>query len=176
MSTADNALPDRIERYFKRVALPRGFREQGLLADLSDEDSLWRAQPDIPPIAWHVAHVAVAEASIILGMSAGKRDEIPEQWLTQYDLGAKIPTAPDDLPPLSAVLPETKRLQESVRAYLCGLSEDAIDAPLAHKPADSRLGFLNTLDDALETLAVHEGHHNGEISLLRRLLGRMGVI
>ena len=89
---------------------------------------------------------------------------------------ATLGPAGDGRLPLSAIQAETPRLQEACCARLATLTDDDLAKPM-EPPAGIELPeFLKTLGQALGALPVQKGHHNGEISLLRRLLGRPGVM
>ena len=158
-----------VEQYLGLIALPRGRRENGLLPDMSDEDSLWRPRVDIPSIAWHVGHMATVEAVITVGLHGGRMDEIPEYWAEHYKIGATLPDPANDLTPLSQLLPEVLRVRGIVEEYLQGVAPEDFDRPFENLPE----GFpdaIKNLAIGLSILPIHEGHHNGEITVLTRLL------
>jgi hypothetical protein len=87
-------------------------------------------------------------------------------------MGAELPKDESTLPPLSEVLPITDDLYERSETYLRTLPPETFLQPLPHRKDHLIPPFIQTLADALEVFPVHEGHHTGEISLLRRLLGK----
>lgn len=162
-----------VETYLHQTEFTARARKELMLAGLTDEESLWQPQPGIPPITWHVGHIAVTEASLFLGMGKGMWDEIDEAWIQTFSMGAALPDPITELPPLSQVLPEAARLRKRCVKHVLSLSEEDLGRKLPHRQ-DEMPDFLQTYADCLRSLGLHEGHHNGEISLLRRLLGRPG--
>ena len=101
-----------VDTFVARVGLPRTVRTKHFLDAISDEESLWRPKPDIPPVAWHVAHLATTEALTVLAMSGNQWDIIPAFWQDRYVMGAELPNDGNTLLPLSEVMPITEDLYE----------------------------------------------------------------
>ena len=174
--SADAAAPALVQDYFSRIQMPRGFLQDAVLTDISDQESIWRPRLDIPPISWHVAHIAVSEAIPTLGMSAGRWDVLPDSWLETFAFGCELSDRFDSIPVLSEVLPEAKRLQAEVRNFLEACPPEEFDKPLPHRRDDLIIESLRTLSDILTVLPIHESHHGGEIALLRRLQGKPRIM
>jgi DinB superfamily len=76
-----------------------------------------------------------------------------------------------DLARLKLALEEThKKLIPTLQS----LSDEALAAPVPEK--FKRPPLTGTVGEALASLHYHEGYHNGQIGLLRRLAGREGAI
>jgi uncharacterized protein YndB with AHSA1/START domain len=169
---AANPGPALVEFYLHQAEFAGYARREFMLGDVSDEESLWQPRTDLPPIAWHVAHLAYSEAMLFLGMCKGDTTFAPEGWSEWYPMGVDISAVASKLPPLSVVMPDVARLHGEVVAFVRTLQEDDLEKEMAYLDAERIPEFIRTPGDCLRTLALHEGHHNGEISLLRRLLNK----
>ena len=162
-----------VELYNQQVGMTRQIREGIFCADLSDDESLWQPQPNVSPIAWHYGHLAATEAFLFLGCSAGQWEEIPEEWYAWFKMGVSIEEIVDDLAPVSVLREAAQQTQAKSAAWIQSASEEVLAAPFAHDRAEiPRPSFLKAPKHCLKVLAIHESHHNGEISLLRRLMGK----
>lgn len=163
-----------VDVFIQQTERTAAFRER-LLDDISDEQGHWQPQPDVPPIAWHVGHIAAVETGILLGMGKGELCELAARWYPLFKMSATLPDDLTLLPALSVLKPETAEWRKETLAFLKTLTPDALHKPLPHRKNVQIPEFLQTFNDCLGTLGVHAGHHNGEISLLRRLLGKPGL-
>src|SRR5208337_2223008 len=64
--------------------------------------------------------------------------------------------------------------QQQLIAALAAISEETLSLPVPE--ALRRPPLTGTVGEALARLAFHEGYHNGQIGLLRRLAGKPGAI
>jgi uncharacterized damage-inducible protein DinB len=76
-----------------------------------------------------------------------------------------------DLERLKSALEETPK---NLIPALQSLSDETLAAPVPEK--FKRPPLTGTVGQALATLYYHEGYHNGQIGLLRRLAGKEGAI
>jgi len=164
-----------IEQYFQQTGMLRGFQAK-LLDGLDDAQGYWQPGPNIPPIAWHLGHLIYVEASVFLGLVKGAADPEIGSYQKHYRMGTVLPEPIAALPKLSEVRKLGEAWRPRVAEFLKTLNPHELERPL-NVPAGIEVpAFLKTPGDCLRALAVHEGHHNGEISLLRRLQGLKGFI
>jgi len=161
-----------VELYIQQTGLGSDVRDNMMLGEISDEESLWQPYDGGPPIAWHVAHLRASEAIIFLGMGNGDWDAIDPEWMENYKMGSSIPADVNELPPLGAIKGTCARLREQTVAFLCTLAQEDLDKELPHRRDEHIPAFIRTYRDCLRVFPLHEGHHNGEISLIRRMLGK----
>ena len=64
--------------------------------------------------------------------------------------------------------------QKKLVPALQGMSDDALAADVPQK--FKRPPLMGSVGDALARLCYHEGYHNGQIGILRRLAGKEGAI
>jgi len=143
----------------------------GMLAGLSDAEGYWQPNPEVPPICWHVAHVARVNVGVLLGAGKGVTDLLPASWNEHFSMGGKMPLPITRLPALSSVVPELAKVDAAVLAYARTLRPEQLGEVLPfRKPGMPE--FLKTFADALGRLPIHCAHHHGEVMLLRRLQGK----
>ncbi len=134
------------------------------LGGISEEDSL-----KVPPggancINWVFGHV-VATRQVVLRL-AGAESWWDEERARTYSAGEDGSWSPDRALPLEVLLADYERSQELLAGALPRLSPEALAAP----------GFFGTVGDTLAFLQFHEGYHAGQLGILRRVLGKPGVI
>jgi hypothetical protein len=143
----------------------------GMLAGLSDAEGYWQPRPDVPPICWHIAHVARVSAGVLLGAGKGQYDLLPAAWNEFYQMGGKLPTPITRLPALSTVVPELAKVDAAILAFVRTLAPAQLGETMPHRKPGMP-DFLKTFADALARIPIHCTHHHGEVMLLRRLQGK----
>ena len=141
------------------------------LQDLSQADTL--VQPDNGGncLNWVLGHIVVARNGVLV--LSGSTPVGRDHDLTIYQRGS----SPDgrrqylDLGILRGLLEEAhKRLI----LVLESISDAALNGPVPE--AMRRPPLTGSVSDALLRLQYHEGYHNGQIGLLRRMAGKEGAI
>lgn len=163
-----------VDFYLRQTELTSHVRKQ-MLKDVSDEDGHWQPALGVPPIAWHVGHLATTEAATFLLMGKGEADEQLTNLLPFYRMGVHLPDDLSGLPRLSELAKLSEPWRERVIAFVKSLSADELNSELPNRMPEGLPDMIRTYADCLTALGVHEGHHNGEISLLRRLKGKAGL-
>jgi uncharacterized damage-inducible protein DinB len=128
------------------------------------------------PIAATLAHLVLAEDSLVLGMAARK----PTLWSTTW--AGKTGVSP--LPPesegydawvrsvrvdLPALREYAQAAHAAVDAYLSQLTPDDLDRPI-----DWRAVGVQNLGGLLSHAALHTANHTGEISAIKGIHGLKG--
>lgn len=143
------------------------------LSDLSHEDSVHIPEPGGNCINWVLGHIISARGLLLLLTGAGA-PVFSEDEAAVFQRGSAALKAGDqgvDLTRLKSALDEShKRLVPALKA----LSDETLAAPVPEK--FKRPPLTGTVGDALTRLAYHEGYHNGQIGVLRRLAGKEGAI
>jgi len=120
---------------------------------------------------WVLGHVVAARSMVLI--LTGATPTLTGEGMSVYRRGSH-PEGTDgfaDLAKLRAMFDET---QKQLIPALAALSEEALNSsvPEEHR----RPPLTGTVGDALIRLHYHEGYHNGQIGLLRRLAGKEGAI
>ncbi len=134
------------------------------LGDIGEEESLKPPPGGGNCINWVFGHV-VATRQVVLRLAGTESWWDGEQART-YSAGDDGSWSPDRALPLEALLADYHRSQELLARALPGVSAEALAAP----------AFFGTVGDTLAFLQFHEGYHAGQLGILRRVLGKPGVI
>ncbi len=134
------------------------------LRDITHAESM---QP--PPgggncINWVLGHL-VATRQVVLRL-AGEESWWDEERSRTYSAGDDASWSPDRALPLDVLVTDYDRSQDLLARALPGLSAEGMAAP----------ALLGTVGDTLAFLTFHEGYHAGQLGILRRVLGKPGVI
>jgi len=143
------------------------------LTDLSHEDSVFIPEPSGNCINWVLGHIISARGMMLLLTGAGGPIFSAEE-ATVFQRGSAAMKSGDegvDLDRLKSALDES---QKKLIPALQGLSDGALAAEVPEK--FKRPPLTGTVGDALARLCYHEGYHNGQIGILRRLEGKEGAI
>jgi len=141
------------------------------LQDLNHEDTVVLPDGGGNCLNWVLGHVVTARRTVL--MLAGATPTLAGEGMAVYHRGSH-PEGTDgfaDLAKLRAMFDET---QKQLIPALAALSEEALNSsvPEQHR----RPPLTGTIGEALIRLHYHEGYHNGQIGLLRRLAGKEGAI
>lgn len=141
------------------------------LQELSNEDSLVVPAAGGNCLNWVLGHVVAARGTVL--MLAGTPPAMTGERLAPYRRGSH-PEGTDDFVDLATLLSWLDDTQKQLIPALAALSEEDLNRPM---PEDQRRPPLTgSVGDALIRLYYHEGYHNGQIGLLRRLAGKPGAI
>ncbi len=156
------AAVDRIEMARRRV---KEFTD-----DLTPEQWFWHPAEFTTHVAWQIGHLAVSQYNLCLRRLRGrtKEDEtlIPDSFIEHFKLGSRPVAGAESYPPIA----EIKRVFDAVHAQtlkeLSALTDEELDVPVEqpHPVFKTKLG-------AVDYAPSHELVHNGQIALLRRLMG-----
>jgi len=143
-----------------------------VVKDFDDQDFYTRVDR-VNPGVWILGHMANSEPGIVFS-ALGEEPPLPADWDSWFRLGAKVL---DDLqqypelPEIRRVLDDShKQTQQRIRSLT---DEDLLAS--AH-PDMQVFPWLKTVRDALGFAAIHECNHGGQLMLLRKLLGKPGLV
>jgi hypothetical protein len=142
------------------------------LEDVTNEESLVQPPGAGNCLNWVLGHIVAARNTAL--KLAGSAPVVGEDVAAYYRRGSdplkpggKVP----DLATLHGLLSDTQR---QLVPALSALSDEALTQPVPE--ALRRPPLTGSVADALVRLHYHEGYHNGQIGLLRRLAGKEGAI
>lgn len=141
------------------------------LEGVTHEDSLIGGNPAGNCINWVLGHVVSTRSSIMkfVGVDQPHNDE-----LDRYRRGTEPIGSGETLIDFSIL---RRMLDDSQAQLLPALGE--IPQARLDSPIPEEWGFPSgqgNIGNALARLAAHESYHNGQIGLLRRILGKEGAI
>ncbi len=120
------------------------------------------------PAQWLVGHLAVARFAVARTLGA---DAPVEGWEQHFDMGAKPGAASNALDPVD-LCGHFHRAGDLLAKALKGLTPGAAAKALDHTLPDGG----KTHGDFAHFMHFHESYHLGQIGLLRRSLGKPGLI
>ncbi len=141
------------------------------LQDVTEEESLVKPPTGGNCLNWVVGHI-VTHRDIILGI-IGEEAVLTEAQSAPYRRGS-APTAGDALLDMATLRGFLSDSQHRLLPALAQLSDDQLQATVPEKFYRSPL--KGSVGNALIRLHYHEGYHNGQIGLLRRVAGKEGAI
>jgi len=142
------------------------------LNDLTHEDSVFIPAPSGNCINWVLGHIISARGMMLLLTGAGT--PVFSEAAAVFQRGSAAMKSGDqgvDLARLKSALEES---QKQLLPALQALSDEALASPVPEK--FKRPPLTGTVGQAVVTLNYHEGYHNGQIGLLRRVAGKEGAI
>ena len=117
--------------------------------------------------ALHIlGHLAFSDAMTV-GLDDDAAGTLPDGFKDAFGMGAVIKDTAADYPPVDVIRAQFTQKREAVIAWLEGLDEQPLLAPLDGPWAE----FGRNRAHLPHTLAWHEGTHSGQLSQVRRSLG-----
>ena len=139
-----------------------------LLGDLSDAEILQRPVPEANHIAWQLGHLVLSLNYFGEAVQPGAMPKLPAGFAEQH---AKETAGSDDA---SAFLSKSDylRLLDEQRQALAGLLDGLPESRLGDAAPAEMQGYAPKIIDVLELTAAHELMHSGQITVVRRKLGK----
>ena len=154
-----------LESLAQRFAFNEKFLDM-LTADFEDRDWLHR-EGEANHAQWLLGHLAATRRWALREMG---RNIEEEAWEKHFGMGAKSTPQSDDISP--AMLRESFiKIGDMLRRHLSALDATQAAAAFRTFPDGS-----STLQGGAHFLHFHETYHLGQIGLIRRLVGRRGVV
>ena len=140
-----------------------------LMEDMAPQDYLHRPTPKANCAAWIVGHLTLSERSVLKRLGA-PLPELPEGFEHRFSREEGCPQAAEfgDAAQLMPLFDEhRRRLIEAVRSA----TPEQLDRPL-----DKPHPMFRTMGEVATFMALHGTMHAGQISTIRRSLGRPPII
>jgi hypothetical protein len=155
------------DRLIGQIEKTREMTEKMLAAFQTPEDWCRQAVPGTNHALWFAGHMAMTD-NFFLGMIAPGQEKQYEGWDKYFGMGSKPTNDPDDYPPVAEVLDTMRERRTALLKALKGRS----DAELAGPPAGGANDFIPDLAAVYEVTNWHEALHLGQVTVVRRALGR----
>ena len=141
------------------------------LQDLTHDDSLALPESGGNCLNWVLGHIVASRMGTL--MLAGTPPVLTGEGLAAYRRGSHPESTEGfvDLATLRGWLSDT---QQQLIPALAALSEEDLSQLVPEERR--RPPLTGSIGDALIRLYYHEGYHNGQIGLLRRMAGKEGAI
>lgn len=140
---------------------------------IDESESRRRPGEGMNSLNWVVGHVLDARNAILALLGAPPVFTTPEAEVYRRGGTGEIPAGRGHT--LVELLELLNRSQEALGAALRATSAEALAAPCT-LPGYEKLPGGDSVAAKIAFLQFHEGYHCGQVGLLRRLLGKPGVI
>jgi hypothetical protein len=140
-----------------------------LLSDLSDADLLVRPVPGANHIAWQLGHLIIQECDLVGSQNLEvKYPELPDGFREQHS------DATAGIEPPSGFLTKAEYLDLLAKTHGATMEtlESLSDADLDRLVTGNAGMKYPTLGDLFLGISVNGGEHQGQFSVVRRLLGK----
>ncbi|MBU0741199.1 DinB family protein [bacterium] len=141
------------------------------LAGVTHQDSLVQPAPAGNCLNWVAGHLAASRMGMLELL--GQETVWDATWRERYRRGSAPVAGGDDAAAFDGIVRAFNASQGGIVAGLPALTEDRLDEPAPFSPGNDE---TETVGSLLAGLAFHESYHCGQLGLLRRLLGKDGVI
>jgi hypothetical protein len=141
------------------------------LQDLTQAESVVTPPNGGNCLNWVLGHVIVTRN--VIHLLAGGTPVLTGEHVAVYQRGS-VPHGSDRFLDLGTLRGFLQDSQQQLLPALAALSEEALAASVPEPY--NRPPLTGSLGDALLRLHYHEGYHNGQIGLLRRIAGKEGAI
>jgi hypothetical protein len=138
---------------------------------VTEEESLVKPQPAGNCLNWVLGHIVVYRGMILT--LVGEVPVCSEAQAAPYRRGSS-PSEGDTLLDMATLRGYFADSQQRLIPALAALSDEALALPVPDQ--HKRPPLTGSIGDALIRLHYHEGYHNGQIGLLRRIAGKDGAI
>lgn len=133
--------------------------------EIPDEQMTVRAVDGGVHLAWILGHLAWSEAGVLNKFILQKPN--PMKHLGKAcRMGSTVVDDASAYPSKAEVLKLIEQVRSCTLKFLDGISEADLDTPVKDGPPE-----FKTWGSVLALIASHEGHHNGQISVIWRQLG-----
>ena len=139
------------------------------MEDMTPQDYLHRPTPKANCAAWIVGHLTLSERSVLKRLGA-PLPELPEGFERRFSREEGCPQAAEfgDVTQLMPLFDEhRRRLIEAVKSA----TPEQLD-----KPMDRPHPMFKTMGEVVTFMALHGAMHSGQISTIRRTLGRPPIV
>lgn len=143
------------------------------IEDLSDEEMMFQPADGLNHPLWLLGHIVTSENGLILSLC---KDEnlLPGDWMAKFGIGSKPVADPMAYPSRTKVLDQLKKTHATAVEYVRSLTLEDLDrrpVGIDRFPKSAQERF-STVAKAVCGHISHEAGHAGQISMLRRLMGR----
>lgn len=169
--TAGNGIMAQKERLQRQLLAARQLSER-LLADFQTPEA-WTHQvhPGCNHALWFAGHMAYAD-NFFISIVDPQRSEKRADFESKFGMGSQPTNSPADYPPADEVLQHMRERRRTLLEILDRLNDEA----LAGSTPAGAPEFLPDLASVFEMAVWHEGMHSGQLSVVRRSMGKPPVL
>jgi len=138
---------------------------RALLDDISDEESMRHDYEHCNHIRWQTGHL-VYSATLSLKL-LGETSDVSEEWIKLFGGGPKIIDNASIYPNMAQLRDKLYALYEDIYRALDKTTIEYLDMEIEFLPK-----WKTTPIDGILFFCTHEFYHAGQITVMRRVLGR----
>jgi uncharacterized damage-inducible protein DinB len=146
-------------------------RTKDFIADLTPSEWFWHPAEFVTHVAWQVGHLAVSEYNLCLRRVRGRTDAdeslISDAFIDKFKLGSTPVAGAVNYPPIAEIQRVFDAVHAQAVAELTKLSDEELNVPVEQPHP-----LFRTKMGSVDYASGHELVHNGQIGLLRRLMGK----
>jgi uncharacterized damage-inducible protein DinB len=135
-----------------------------LIDDINEDESMERGQHQLNHIRWHTGHLVHTYHSILALLGEAKAET--EEFKKLFDFGMEISDDPSFYPPMSDLRRELFELQSRAVETSEKVPENVFDNEVEWFGDQIPVGHM------LAFLCMHNFYHCGQITIIRKILGR----
>jgi uncharacterized damage-inducible protein DinB len=142
-----------------------------LIEDFSDKEML--AQPTAGRgnhALWVLGHLAWTDGGILYGYVKKGQANPLNDWSGLFGMGSQPVADAGKYPAKAEILARWDKIRQEVNDTLGGLSDEDLA-----RPTGADLEMFKTVGNSLAALAIHQAFHTGQVSAVRRTLGKAAV-
>lgn len=162
MATANDILVHSLETSQKLL--------NSYVADLTPQEYLHRVSPQANCAAWLLGHLILTDHGTLKGLGATDLPELPAGFAQRFGREGDSPKA-QDFGDATSLLPLFNQLRQKLIDRTKSLSQAELD-----KPLDKPHRLATTWAQRINFLAIHVTMHGGQITLIRRSLGKPPLV
>lgn len=141
------------------------------LSQLSEEESLTAPQKGGNCLNWVLGHITRTRNGALRLL--GQKPLFPEEDFRAYDDNGGVAFSAETALPFNELKRRFKALQEPWVRGLNQISKETLEQPAPISPTNNP---NETVGSLLAALAFHEAYHIGQTGMLRRVVGKEGMI
>ena len=143
---------------------------QRYTADLTPAEFLHRSTNKANCTAWLIGHLTLSERRTLGLLGATDLPLLPDGFEKRFSRDAGCPDA-EDFGDVSALVPLFNQHRERLIYAVKSATQEQLDKPM-EKPHP----MFNTVGEWVAFMAVHTAMHAGQITMIRRSLGRPPLV
>lgn len=134
------------------------------LAGISEDEANKQLADNLNPIKWVAGHVLNTRMSVVSILSGRPQDPNYSKYFGKGTSNKIDPSSPT----IDEIVLKWSSVSLELAECLNGLTEEKLISP----PPFQTAILNNTLQGLIAYMVIHESHHIGQLSILRKLLGK----
>jgi len=141
--------------------------------DLTDAEMMFQPKEGLNHATWLLGHIAGSENGLILSFCKGE-NLLPKGWHGTFGIGSKPTASPAAYPTKDEILAHIEKVHAAAVTYVKSLSAENLDKrPPGIDDLPERVQeMFSTIGKCIFHHVTHASGHAGQISMLRRLMGK----